>query len=221
MPNPGARLDYVVALGGHMRRDADRAPTRVGVRYVPDRLVLEPAAFGRYLGALGSAGWPSLEGVRRDHPRRRQQLARAALGPGHGVGARRRARGRRRPRRHAGGPPAQVGQPGAAVATEEVLTKALNSRLPRNNAILGRSRHRSRGEGIERTCLLRGIILVAGGRPGAVRGADAGLPAGTRAEAGRARMFGPGAGALELYGEMTYIWIRPVLEIHWRHVTCC
>ena len=63
MPNPGASLDYVVALGGHMRRDADRAPTRVGVRYVPDRLVLEPAAFGRYLGALGSAGWPSLEGV--------------------------------------------------------------------------------------------------------------------------------------------------------------
>ncbi|MCZ6466802.1 MAG: hypothetical protein O6829_05960, partial [Alphaproteobacteria bacterium] len=37
--------------------------TTVGVRYVPDKLIIDPAAFGRYLGALGTLPWESLETV--------------------------------------------------------------------------------------------------------------------------------------------------------------
>jgi 7-cyano-7-deazaguanine reductase len=63
MANTGVRLDYVVSLDGHMAPADDGAPTRVGLRYVPDRLVLDPAALGRYLGALGATGRSSLEAV--------------------------------------------------------------------------------------------------------------------------------------------------------------
>ena len=61
--NPDARLDYVVALEGHVVHPGQSEPTRVGVRYVPDKLILESAAFGRYLKALGGEPWPSLEDV--------------------------------------------------------------------------------------------------------------------------------------------------------------
>ena len=33
------------------------------MRYVPDKLIIDPAAFGRYLGALGTLPWESLEKV--------------------------------------------------------------------------------------------------------------------------------------------------------------
>jgi 7-cyano-7-deazaguanine reductase len=56
-PNPDARLDYLVSLSGHMNE------TLVRVRYVPDRLILDPITFGRYLGALGGENWDSLERV--------------------------------------------------------------------------------------------------------------------------------------------------------------
>lgn len=59
--NPGARLDYVVALEGGIPGDAAVGPRTVGLRYVPDKLVLQPAAFGRYLDALAAQTWGSLE----------------------------------------------------------------------------------------------------------------------------------------------------------------
>ena len=59
--NPGTRLDYVVALEGGIPGDAQGGPRTVGLRYVPDKLVLQPAAFGRYLEALAAETWPSLE----------------------------------------------------------------------------------------------------------------------------------------------------------------
>ena len=61
--NPDRRVDYVVSLKGRfpMRPNADAA--RVRVRYVPDKHVLDPTAFGRYLDALGRLAWPSLEEV--------------------------------------------------------------------------------------------------------------------------------------------------------------
>jgi hypothetical protein len=59
--NPGARLDYVVALEGAISGKAEIGPGTVGLRYVPDKLVLQAAAFGRYLEALAAETWPSIE----------------------------------------------------------------------------------------------------------------------------------------------------------------
>ncbi len=61
--NPDARLDYVSALEGYIEPAARAQRTTVGVRYVPDKLIIDPVAFGRYLGALGALPWESLETV--------------------------------------------------------------------------------------------------------------------------------------------------------------
>ena len=61
--NPDARLDYVSALDGYIEPAGRAQRTTVGVRYVPDKLIIDPAAFGRYLGALGTLPWESLEQV--------------------------------------------------------------------------------------------------------------------------------------------------------------
>ena len=61
--NPDASLDYVSALEGHIAPAGRAQRTTVGVRYVPDKLIIDPAAFGRYLGALGTLPWESLEKV--------------------------------------------------------------------------------------------------------------------------------------------------------------
>ena len=47
--NPDASLDYVSALEGHIAPAGRAQRTTVGVRYVPDKLIIDPAAFGRYL----------------------------------------------------------------------------------------------------------------------------------------------------------------------------
>ena len=60
-PNTNMRLDYVVDLGGHIGAAGDGKPTKIGLRYVPDKLVLDPAAFGCYLEFLGNEEWSSLE----------------------------------------------------------------------------------------------------------------------------------------------------------------
>ena len=63
-PNPETRLDYVVRLEGHMAGGPDgTTTTSVGVCYVPDKAVLDPGAFGRYLEALATQSWSSLEEV--------------------------------------------------------------------------------------------------------------------------------------------------------------
>jgi 7-cyano-7-deazaguanine reductase len=59
--NPGARLDYVVTLEGAIPGNTGIGPQALGLRYVPDKLVLQPAAFGRYLEALAAETWPSIE----------------------------------------------------------------------------------------------------------------------------------------------------------------
>ena len=56
--NPGGRLDYVVALEGALPGDGEIGPGTVGLRYVPDKLVLQPASFGRYMEALAAETWP-------------------------------------------------------------------------------------------------------------------------------------------------------------------
>ena len=59
----GSRLDYMVSLGGELAGAADGAPLAVTLRYVPDRLTLDPASFARYLAAVGDAGLGSVEAV--------------------------------------------------------------------------------------------------------------------------------------------------------------
>ena len=36
-------------------------PTLLSIHYVPDRMIIDPAAFGRYLEALSTLEWDSLE----------------------------------------------------------------------------------------------------------------------------------------------------------------
>lgn len=61
-PNPDTRMDYVSTLeGGLPWRGGGR--TRIAIRYVPDRLILDPAGLPAYLAALAAAEWPTLEAL--------------------------------------------------------------------------------------------------------------------------------------------------------------
>ena len=59
--NPDPKLDYVASLSGYMAQLGTHQRSLVVLRYVPDRLILEPSAFGRYLEAMGTITWSSLE----------------------------------------------------------------------------------------------------------------------------------------------------------------
>lgn len=57
-PNPDARHDYLVDLEG------EPIPgTRLAVRYVPDRLIADPAGFAAYLRALAGPAGGGLEAL--------------------------------------------------------------------------------------------------------------------------------------------------------------
>lgn len=56
--NPAPRRDYLVELTGRMD---EGEPATLALRYVPDRLILDPNSFTSYVRALGEAAWPSLE----------------------------------------------------------------------------------------------------------------------------------------------------------------
>jgi 7-cyano-7-deazaguanine reductase len=59
--NPDPRLDYVVELEGSVAARGNTVPIAISLRYIPDKDILEPASFSRYLEALASIDWPSLE----------------------------------------------------------------------------------------------------------------------------------------------------------------
>ncbi len=59
--NPGRRHDYVVTLTGRLA--VARAPLRVVLRYVPDRMVLPAGAFAAYIEELGADDWTSIEAL--------------------------------------------------------------------------------------------------------------------------------------------------------------
>ena len=61
--NPDATLDYIAGLQGSLQAFSLAMPTRIGVHYVPDRMIVEPSAFRRYLEALTVMGWESLEAL--------------------------------------------------------------------------------------------------------------------------------------------------------------
>ena len=60
-PNPDPRLDYVVGLEGSIVAAGNIAPIAINLRYIPDKVIVEPSSFSLYLEALASIDWPSLE----------------------------------------------------------------------------------------------------------------------------------------------------------------
>jgi hypothetical protein len=62
-PNPDFKIDYVIVLEGHLDGLPPERPVTVAVRYVPDRHILNAAAFGRYLAAVAAAPWSSFEEI--------------------------------------------------------------------------------------------------------------------------------------------------------------
>ena len=59
--NPDSALDYVSGLHGTLQAFGLGKPTLLSIHYVPDRIIIDPAAFGRYLEALSALEWDSLE----------------------------------------------------------------------------------------------------------------------------------------------------------------
>ncbi len=59
--NPDSALDYVTGLEGALQAFGQGMATRIRVKYVPDRAIVEPAGFGRYLETLTATEWGSLE----------------------------------------------------------------------------------------------------------------------------------------------------------------
>ena len=57
LPSPGNRLDYVVHLEGQI--PCRGGAVSVSLRYIPDKLILNPEGFGKYLSFL-SSGEPVL-----------------------------------------------------------------------------------------------------------------------------------------------------------------
>lgn len=61
--NPGGGRDYVITLSGTLKPDGMEAALDVVARYVPDRLIVEPADFETYLRTIQSLRWETLEAV--------------------------------------------------------------------------------------------------------------------------------------------------------------
>lgn len=59
--NPDSALDYVSSLHGTLQAFGPGKPMLLSIHYVPDRMIIDPAAFGRYLEALSALEWDSLE----------------------------------------------------------------------------------------------------------------------------------------------------------------
>ena len=60
-PNPDIALDYIVSVSGQIPPSDGLGPIGAKVRYVPDRLILDPAAFATYLARLADEAAATLE----------------------------------------------------------------------------------------------------------------------------------------------------------------
>jgi hypothetical protein len=60
-PNPDETLDYITGLQGALQVFDHGKPAHLAIRYVPDRLIVNPDSFGRYLAALSGQEWQTLE----------------------------------------------------------------------------------------------------------------------------------------------------------------
>lgn len=61
--NPNPRHDYFVTLSGELRLPALAASVSATLRYVPDRLVLQPNVLATYLTTIEGISWQTLEAV--------------------------------------------------------------------------------------------------------------------------------------------------------------
>ena len=59
--NPDTKLDYIISITGHMANPELSGNSAVHLNYVPDKTILKPASFGRYLDAIGTIELGSLE----------------------------------------------------------------------------------------------------------------------------------------------------------------
>ena len=59
--NPDVALDYMVSVSGRIPRSDQLGPVGAKVRYVPDRLILDPEAFAAYLARLAEEAAATLE----------------------------------------------------------------------------------------------------------------------------------------------------------------
>ncbi|MBT3306304.1 MAG: hypothetical protein HN377_07440 [Alphaproteobacteria bacterium] len=60
-PNPDETLDYLSGLEGSILIFDKADPTVIAIRYIPDRQIVDPPAFGRYLVGLSGLPWQTLE----------------------------------------------------------------------------------------------------------------------------------------------------------------
>jgi len=61
--NPDSKLDYVITITGQIAAHREPDSSSINLRYVPDKVILQPVSFGRYLDALGTVDWTALEEV--------------------------------------------------------------------------------------------------------------------------------------------------------------
>ncbi len=61
LPNPATGLDYMSKFAGQIKNLPSVEFFTVEIRYVPDRLVLDPACLGVYLSELSGREWSPLE----------------------------------------------------------------------------------------------------------------------------------------------------------------
>jgi hypothetical protein len=61
--NPGGGRDYVITLRGTLGRSHDAGAICIILRYVPDRIILEPENFSEYLDYIDSLNWETLEAI--------------------------------------------------------------------------------------------------------------------------------------------------------------
>lgn len=59
--NPDIKLDYVISITGQVENPDGVISSAIHLRYVPDKLILKPGSFGRYLDALGTLKSETLE----------------------------------------------------------------------------------------------------------------------------------------------------------------
>ncbi len=63
IPNPNREIDYLVLLDGTVRPRGVAAPLSLSLRYIPDRLIIEPGKWQSYLAALSTQKMPALEAL--------------------------------------------------------------------------------------------------------------------------------------------------------------
>ena len=63
IPNPNREIDYIVLLDGTVRPRGMATPLSLTLRYIPDRLIIEPGNWRRYLVALSTQNIPAVEAL--------------------------------------------------------------------------------------------------------------------------------------------------------------